>query len=238
MAGKQPRTTRRARQGADDGHGLVGQQDMARLAGFGQRHGEQALIQAYIFPAGLENFAFARAGEQKQPDGRRLGTRRALKRPHEPPGLRKVEAAFPLEMDFEGGHARAGRLPGGQHAVQHGQGADAFEDGQIAVAGGRAQTLGRQIVQPVFHLAAPDAVQPPGSESRRKTLPGNAFIHLPAPLAKFDVRQIDGGDKGVELQNVGRADCGRVLCAVLGHTLFSCKNVMKGQEYRHRAPAR
>ena len=40
MAGKKPRAARPARQVADDGHGRVGQGEVARLAGLGQRHGE------------------------------------------------------------------------------------------------------------------------------------------------------------------------------------------------------
>ena len=140
-------------------------------------------------------------------------------------------------MNFEGRHVRAGRLPGGQDAVQHRQRADALEDGQNTVAGGRAQPLLRQIAQPVFHFAAPDAVQPPGAEGRGKALPGNALVHPPAPLAKPDMRQVDGGDKGIEPQYggpraiappgvSGRAACGGVLRTVLGHAVFSCKRVM------------
>ena len=45
---------------------------MARLAGLGQGHDEQPQIQTDMFPAGLEDFALARAGQQKQPEGNGL----------------------------------------------------------------------------------------------------------------------------------------------------------------------
>ena len=41
-----------------------------RLAGFGQRHDEQPQIKADIFPPGLEDFALARPGQQKQAEGK------------------------------------------------------------------------------------------------------------------------------------------------------------------------
>ena len=58
-------------------------------------------------------------------------------------------------------------------------------------------------MQPVFHLTAPYIGKPSIPESRRKMLAGNTLVHLPAQLADFDVRQIDGCDKGVEVDGIG-----------------------------------
>ena len=106
MAGEQPRIAWLARNGANDRYGFVGQRDMARPAGFGQRHGKQPLIQTDVFPAGLEDFVLARAGQQKQADGKGFRPVAFFQRPHESLCLVLREIAFPLCVDFEGRDAR------------------------------------------------------------------------------------------------------------------------------------
>ena len=199
MAGEQPRTARLVLDGTDDRYGLIGQRDMARLAGLGQRHDEQAEIQADMFPTSLDDFTLACAGQQKQADGRGLGPRRPFQLPHEPPGFVGGEIALAQRVDFKGKHARTGRLPDGQQAVRARQGADTFEYGKGAVAGGRGQSLDRQIPQPFFHFMRLNVGKPPIPEGRGKMLPRNARVHLPAPLAELDMRQIDIRNKGIKV---------------------------------------
>ena len=107
MAGEQPRITGAAGQGAKNFYGLFGQENMARPAGFGQRHGEQPLIRTDVFPAGLEDFVLAAAGQQKQTDGKGFRPVAFLQRPHEPLRFVLREIALPLRVDFEGRDARA-----------------------------------------------------------------------------------------------------------------------------------
>lgn len=107
MAGEQPRIAGSAGHGAKNFYGLFGQENMARPAGFGQRHGKQPLIQTDVFPAGLENFALAHPGQQKQAEGESLWAVAFFQRPHEPPRFIPREIAFPLRVDFEGGNAGA-----------------------------------------------------------------------------------------------------------------------------------
>ena len=116
---------------------------MARLAGLGQGHDEQPQIQTDMFPAGLEDFALARAGQQKQPEGNGLWMVAFFQRPHEPPRFVPREVALPLRAYFERGYAHAGRLACGQNAAYLGQRADCLEDRQNTVAGGRSQAAGR-----------------------------------------------------------------------------------------------
>lgn len=111
---------------------------MARPAGLGQGHDEQAQVEADIFPLRPENFALARAGQQKQAQGKGFRTVAFFQRPHEPPRFVPREIALPLRAYPEGRHARAGRLACGQNAAQLGQRTDCLEDRQNAVAGGRA----------------------------------------------------------------------------------------------------
>ena len=127
---------------------------MARLAGLGQGHDEQAQVKADIFPLGLEDFALARAGQQKQPEGKGFWVATFFQRPHEPPRFVPREVALPLRAYFERGYAHAGRLACGQNAAYLGQRADCLEYRQNTVAGGRRQPAGRQPVQPVLHFVA------------------------------------------------------------------------------------
>lgn len=107
MPRKQPRIAGTAGHGAKNFQGGVGQKNMTRLAGLGQGHDEQPQIRPDVFPAGLEDFALARTGEQKQSDGKRFRTVAFLQRPHESLCLVLREIAFPLRVDFEGRDARA-----------------------------------------------------------------------------------------------------------------------------------
>ena len=107
MAWEQPGGPLLARDGANDCYGLVGQRNMTRLAGLGQRYDEQPQIQADVFPARLEDFALARPGQQKQTDGKGFRPVVFLHRPHEPLCLIPREVAFPLRVDFEGRDSRA-----------------------------------------------------------------------------------------------------------------------------------
>ena len=68
-----------------------------------------------------------------------------FQRPHEFPGFLMCEKPFAQRADFEGKNARAGRLPGGQQALQSRKGTDAFEHGENTVAGGRGQPPDGQI---------------------------------------------------------------------------------------------
>ena len=165
-AGKQPRIAWLAWNGANNRYGLVGQRNMARLAGLGQRHGEQALIQTDMFPARFEDFVFACAGQQKQADGKGLLPVAFFQRPHEPLCLIPREVAFPLRVDFERRDSRAWGLSCGQKTTHYGQRADCLEGRQNTVAGGRSQTAGRQSVQPVFHFVTLYVGKFPRSERR------------------------------------------------------------------------
>ena len=109
MAGEQPRIAGRAGHDVKDFHRGVGQKDMARLAGLGQRHDEQPQIRADILPSGLEDFAFSRPGQQKQAQGKGFRAVALCQRPHEALGLVPCEIAFPLRLDFEGRNTHAGR---------------------------------------------------------------------------------------------------------------------------------
>lgn len=95
LAGKEPGTAGLLTDGTDDGHGLFGQGNMTRLAGFGERYGEQMLIQTNIFPAGLEDFALAGASEYEQPQDGRLLPRRVFQCPHQTPGFIGSEITLP-----------------------------------------------------------------------------------------------------------------------------------------------
>lgn len=72
MPGKEPGAARMARQIPDDGDGLVGKSDVARLVGFGEGDGQAVLFQPDIFPFSPQDFAFARAGEKEQLQGPRF----------------------------------------------------------------------------------------------------------------------------------------------------------------------
>ena len=113
MPRKQPRTAGHARNDADNPYGFVGQRNMARLARLGQRHDKQPQIQADMFPSSLEDFALARAGEQKQTESKGFRAVAFLQRPPEPPSHVSREIALPLRVDFKGRDARARRLPDG-----------------------------------------------------------------------------------------------------------------------------
>ena len=60
-----------------------------------------------MFPAHLEDFAFERAGQQKQAAGKGFRSVAFFQRTHEPPRLIPREIAFSLRVDFEGGDTRA-----------------------------------------------------------------------------------------------------------------------------------
>ena len=194
MSGKEPGAARTARQFSDDGDGLVGKSDVARLVGFGEGDGQTTLLQPDIFPFGPQNFAFARTGEKEQLQGPCLLPRGAVQRLHEAVRFVGCQMPFAQLQDAEG--VDTGTRREEQNVMRDSKRAQALEDAENTIAGRRSKALSCQGMKPDFHGRALNRFERTVAERGQDMLPQDAFINFPASLAQADMWQIGGGNKG------------------------------------------
>ena len=111
MTGEYPRTTLHFRDGEKDFHSLIGQGDMASLAGLGNRYGQDTLLKVDMLPASFSDLAFTGTSEYEQLGDLGLRLIRTVKLVHDLRCLCVCEIAFAHSMNLEGRNFGTGTLP-------------------------------------------------------------------------------------------------------------------------------
>ena len=178
--GEQPRHVGPAGQFADEGHGFAVERNVAdapRERGAGD---EKAVSEVHVFPAGVQNFRFARSGEKQKMDGLHaavfggafeqadeLQSLFGRKKFGPPAGSSRTRGAFERGVAF-------------QQAPAHGAVEHVFDQPEQAVAGRGRQARDFQLRPPFVEHVRGNVGERQGAEVGKNVQPEIPFVRFPA----------------------------------------------------------